>query len=222
MKKMNKLAIIALALPSLALAEGYYVEGAIGANFGDSVDGYGNIADFTGFESDTAPSFHLGTGYALNDNLRLGVRYSYRSSDFSDTQNGFSPMANGNIDTTANGDFKSHAILLEGAYSFDTGTAFSPFVKAGIGYARNSFEVGSLDVPAFNTSFPYGKNSTNNFAWSLGVGVDYALSEQTTLFAEYQYTDLGEVSTQNDAFGDHLGTDHYRTSEINVGLRINF
>lgn len=178
-----------------------------------------NISNW--FNNDKGNTFHLGAGYALTDNLRVGARYSYHSAD---TQVATTTPGTPFLLTT---DRHSHALMAEVAYDFINSSNFTPYVKAGLGVARNSYR--GVFGPFVGGGGPVAtmpKNTETDFAWRLGAGVNYRFNENLSVMAEYQYSDLGSVRTANGAQpggGDvfHTAGD-YRVSEINVGFRFDF
>lgn len=207
-------ALAAISTAAIAESNDIYIDVLGGINSGDDVSGYENNIKATWASSETKSggSFHLGTGFYLNDNIRLGTRYSYRGSKFEAVT-----LANAKVTNKA----RSHALLAEVAYDFTNTSGFTPYVKAGLGVARNSY---SAYMPAQNISFD--KKTKTSFAWAIGVGVGYKINKNISLLAEYQYSDLGKASTQDFLIGggntSHLGTNNHRISEVNLGLRVDF
>lgn len=235
-KKLATAAIIALALPSATLAEGFYGSAQAGysSQAEDSAPYGNNIAvdnDFPGaFDNDGSAVGAIGLGYRFNDNLRLEGRLGYRSSDFNDTHYGTG--ARNGEEYTLNGDISSTTFTIEGFYDFPNSTAFTPYVKAGIGVSRNKYsaKLGGAGVAAFDafdgTTDGYYDNyadgKSTEFSWNVGFGGSYEMSKTTTLFAEYQYAQFGNVQTGQDSFTDGFKVDDAAAHEVMMGLRINF
>lgn len=72
-------------------------------------------------------------------------------------------------------------------YDIDTGTKFTPYVGAGIGYAKVKTKA---SLPEFGIS---EKSDDNNLAWQVGAGVSYAMTENISFDVGYRYTDYGSV-----------------------------
>lgn len=86
-----------------------------------------------------------------------------------------------------------YSAMLNVYYDIDTGTKFTPYVGAGIGYAhlKNKTKVtGSTPAGALNLG---SSESENNFAWNVGAGVSYALNDKVSLDAGYRYSDYGNI-----------------------------
>lgn len=71
-------------------------------------------------------------------------------------------------------------------YDIDTGTKFTPYVGAGLGYAKVK---GSLSLSGVSESM-----DDNNFAWQVGAGASYALNSNVSLDAGYRYVDYGDFT----------------------------
>lgn len=235
-KKIAAVAMLALALPSTVLAEGLYGSAQIGysSQAQDSAPYGNNIAadaDFPGsFDADNSAVGAIGLGYRFNDNFRLEGRLGYRSSDFNDTHYGTG--ARNGAEYTLNGDISSTTFTIEGFYDFPNSTAFTPYVKAGIGVSRNKYsaKLGGAGVAAFDpydgTADGYYDNyadgKSTEFTWNVGFGGSYEVSKSTQIFAEYQYAQFGDVKTGQDSFTDGFKIDDAAAHEVMIGLRVNF
>ena len=82
----------------------------------------------------------------------------------------------------------SHATAiatLAGRLGFAAGNALL-FVKAGGAFTRDKYDSASFYLPAFTGSANRGR-----FGWTLGGGVEYALTRNLSWKAEYAYVDFG-------------------------------
>ena len=77
------------------------------------------------------------------------------------------------------------------AAGIDTG-AFSLYVQAGIGSARNE----TKSMKFTNATISGAKH--NDTAWQVGVGLGYALTKQWTIDVSYRFLDLGEARSSKD------------------------
>ncbi|MDO5536574.1 MAG: porin family protein [Desulfovibrionaceae bacterium] len=118
---------------------------------------------------------------------------------------------NGSSELTTN----STTLLLNGYYDFHNSTAFTPYVGAGIGFAFNYLGV---DIKHNGQSDSADDRSTN-FAWQVGAGVAYALTEDMSIDAAYRYLDLGY--TEVSSSGQSVGIRPYN-HEVTLGLRFGF
>lgn len=230
-----KLAFIPVALMMAlpASAQDYYGVGSIGVNYGDSVGGTGNLTGLADESREIGASFTLGLGYRLDSNLRIEGRVTYRDNDAETSATG---VVFGIPDQPfeRSGKLSSKEISVNVIYDFSAMGAWTPYVKGGIGYAQNKYS-GSLGgdlvagALAANgapfSEFTYAENSESGITWNIGLGAERAINDTTSLFAEYQYTNLGEVTSGLDNFGtpgDTYTDANYGVHEVNLGLRFAF
>ncbi|MGF1757218.1 porin family protein [Photobacterium sagamiensis] len=229
MKRKILLAALIVSTPTAFAAQddtqdpwdGFYATGAFGINYGDTVSGSNNIKDFTDYGNDYGESYQLGLGFRFDENFRIEGRVSHRNNDSDNTRMGFSPLAGMDVTGTVNGKLSSTSVTVDGFYDFANQTSFTPYLKAGVGVARNSYEA-TLFVSEFNAGFGYEEETSTEFVWNVGAGVSYELTKTVDLFAEYQLQSLGEVKTATDISGDAIGNDDYLVQEVNIGLRYLF
>ncbi len=121
-------------------------------------------------------------------------------------------------------------------YDIDTGTKLMPYINAGVGYAHLKTKAhtwGNCGAPANHYDFLF-KEEANNFAWNIGLGVSYALTDNLSVDLGYRYTDFGNIKsnpTINDSLGKVMGVDgpfiidgdmKFYMHEVNLGLRYAF
>lgn len=236
-KKTLTLSIaFALIAPSLAQAEGFYGTAQLGASqqINDSA-AYGNNiavdADFPAeFDAGDGTVGSIGVGYIINSQFRVEGRIGYRESSFNEQQ--FGTGARDGEEYILNGEIESYTYTIEGFYDFANSTAFTPYLKAGLGIADNSYsaKLGGAGVAAFDAFDgaadgyydAYADDDSTEFSWNLGFGVNYELTESASIYGEYQYASLGDVMTGQDSFTDGFMIDGLSTNELSIGVRVNF
>lgn len=129
-------------------------------------------------------------------------------------------------------DQSSTAVMLEPKLIY-TAYAWQPYVTAGIGDASNQMgnyteAASSSGVP---TATPFSGNTTNNFAYSVGAGIQHKLiitdnPDQFTIGLEYRYMNwgslqLGPISSDNSS-GQGINFGKLKTSLIGVNVIWNF
>ena len=82
---------------------------------------------------------------------------------------------------------ESQSLMLNAYYDIDTGTKFTPYVGAGIGYSKLK---ASYTLTAENATL---SESDYQFTWPAGVGVAYAVNDNLSLDLGYRYVDMGNV-----------------------------
>ena len=226
---------LAMSVASVSHAQGMY--GSIMAGASDQANDsepYGNNvaldADFPQkFDGGDGKVGALGLGYAFNNKLRIEARIGGHRSKFNDRKIGTGERAG--EEYILNGDVKSTTLTVEGFYDIPTGSAFSPYLKAGIGASRNTYSarLGGAGVAAFDEfdgvvdGFydAYADQTSTEFSWNVGVGASYKLSNSVNLFGEYQYASFGNADTGQDSFTDGFKIDS-EAHEVMIGIRVGF
>ena len=121
-------------------------------------------------------------------------------------------------DETFKNKIQAQTLMLNAYYDIDTGTKLTPYVGAGIGYAK-------LEAKDEYWNLEYGKSiDKNNFAWQIGVGAAYNLTNNVSLDAGYRYIDYGNLSSSEiDDWGGHEKAKVDLTAnEFYIGARYMF
>ncbi len=193
---------ILLAAPAMAQSEGFYV----GAGVGTSIvsDGDFNtpaVSQKGEFDWDWAG---LGTlGYAFGSGFRMEGELSHRTSDVD-------KIAGAN----ATGDADASSLFVNMLYDIPTGTAFKPYLGAGIGAVR-------VDYDGVATVAGSSLNDDDTVLGMQGIlGLGYAVTSQLDLFGQYNImrTQDPEMRLAN---GTSVSSD-YMSHAFFVGLRYSF
>lgn len=115
-------------------------------------------------------------------------------------------------------------LFVNGYWDINTGSAFTPYVTAGLGMARLSSD-GALYGEIANGGWQFGDSTVNNFAWNVGLGLSYAFTGQFSVDAGYRYASLGSAS--NPAEANAMGANSIDGSDLgmhqfSLGLRYMF
>jgi opacity protein-like surface antigen len=148
--------------------------------------------------------FDFGVGYQFNQWLRGDVTLEYRGGGHFQslyTLNDPTPP------TTQYADFyradTSSLVGLINAY-VDMGTWYgvTPFVGAGVGFARNTLSGFTDQGFGYYQGNPLGAaggyfsdGTSNNFAWALMTGLDFNVTPNLKLELGYRYLDYGKITT---------------------------
>lgn len=230
------LTTLALTLLSATAGEnGPYVSGIIGfSTQTEEVSAFGeNIAvDPTfpdAFDGGDGLAGGVGLGYRY-DNFRIEGRVGTRNHEFDEGKIGTGERAGERFIT--DGELQSTTFTLEGFYDFDMGSAFTPYLKAGIGYSDNDYETklggdGVAGFDAFDGNVDgfydaYADGSDDEFIWLVGLGVTLPVANSVSLFGEYQYISLGSVMTGADSFTDGFEIEDAAAHEVFAGVRYDF
>ena len=106
---------------------------------------------------------------------------------------------------------ENNSVMLNAYYDIDTGSKFTPYIGGGIGVAKLKGKV------SYDEETDSVKN--DSFAWQLGAGVSYAMTDNLSLDAGYRYVDYGDVTIKED-WGkvEFDSTSH----ELHIGARYTF
>lgn len=193
-------------------------------------------------KSDTIGGFRIGYGLifpAFDGSLRGEIEYGYNSK--ASLNSGFQHLhagankngkpVNNQTDVDYSSSIKSQFLMANAYYDFNTGTAFTPYVGAGIGYGRLKT---NNDVTVMGNRLSISETS-NNFIWNVGVGVAFAIDSNLAIDAGYRFTDYGSVKkdhrskiifpgkTEPSKYPQHIGTkSKVRSNEFNLGIRYTF
>jgi opacity protein-like surface antigen len=104
-------------------------------------------------------------------------------------------------------------------YDIPLGMAFTPYVGLGIGMANVDYRTNTdlaLDL------LPAGASNSDdqwNFAWNIGAGVAYTITQNLDIDFNYRYVDVGEGEVKVGGF--RSDSDIY-LHEFLLGLRLTF
>ena len=180
-------------------AEGLYVSGNIGFAMASDSD----ITDSTEpvtltMEYDTGWALGGALGYDFN-RFRVEGEISYQTNDID-------KVGAMGVSLAASGDVSSLAFLINGYFDFVNDSAFTPYITAGLGYAQ-------IDLNDFNVAGSGESDYSDDdsvFAYQVGLGVGYAVTEKVTIDVKYRYfatedlefdTTEVEVASHNFLFG---------------------
>ncbi|WP_234050908.1 MULTISPECIES: outer membrane protein [unclassified Xanthobacter] len=183
----TKYPVKAIAAPVFSWT-GFY----IGANFGYGGDkysydyytggplvyGYAGSADAN--SSGWFVGGQLGYNYQFANNVVVGLETDLQWANISGQVAGVS-LGGSNWIAGSNTDYFG-TIRARLGYAFDR---FLPYITGGAAYGnvQNTLTQGAY--------FPQVSNSSTNWGWTIGAGVEYAITNNWTLKTEYLYVDLG-------------------------------
>ena len=101
------------------------------------------------------------------------------------------------------GDITALAFLVNGYYDFTNKSRFTPYISGGVGLAK--IEINDEDESLDDTVFAY----------QIGAGVGYAVSEKVTIDIKYRY-----FATSDPKFEEVGG--EFASHNFLLGVRVNF
>ena len=199
---MNKnLLIIFVCVPALFFsatvhsAEGLYISGNLGFAMASDSD----LTDSTvpgvtvKTEFDTGLAFAAALGYDFN-RFRVEGEISYQTNDVD-------KIGALGVFFDATGDATALSFLINGYFDFVNSSAFTPYISAGLGYAQVEFN----DLNISGSGFPGSSDDDSVFAYQIGIGVGYAVTEKVTIDVKYRYfgTEDSEYDTTEGEFASN-------------------
>jgi opacity protein-like surface antigen len=130
---------------------------------------------------------------------------------------GFTTLLTSTLTGTASfasnsGSVRTFTLMANAWYDIDMGSNFTPYVGGGVGYADNEVKHGLV----FN-------GSSGDFAWQLGAGVNYKISDGTSIGLGYRYLDAGDVTLlMAPRLGGPVPSQTYDITSHSVLVNVNF
>lgn len=124
---------------------------------------------------------------------------------------------NGTLSSTVtaaspSGELRTFTLMANAWYDFDMGNDFTPYIGGGVGYADNELKHGLL-----------ANGSSGDFAWQLGAGVNYKISDGMSVGVGYRYLDAGEIELlMSPRLGGPVPTQTYEVTNHSVLVNLNF
>jgi len=246
MKKLLLPFSVAAALCSVSLAaqadKNFYVTGYAGWYFGEDVTVFGtNLRvnpDFPNdYEGDDGAAIGAGVGYVFSPNWRVQLMYSARSLEgggINTGNSGFAPGAPYQYELDSEHD--TDTIMVEAIYDMKINSELRPYIKLGVGTTSSDSTTRMLSTndPLFTTFlgptgllgadgwYHFPDRSSNEFTWSLGLGLRYALTHNLDIGVEYQHLDMGEIRTGFDQVNDAYGFEDAAIDELDLVVTYSF
>jgi len=250
--------LVLLAMPagmaSATGAEGLYVapKFVFGFTQMNGMRGSGTLAEDSlgtlswsesmGNKNDSAWGGALAIGYDFYRQNRIPVRAELEYAIFSEASGKRS--WSGVIEEAGDVDFalrakqklQAQTLFVNAYYDFRNDTPFTPWVGAGLGMAFISSKGnlnGWLDDDSNTFSESLGSKRTTNFAWNIGTGVAYAVTENVALDLGYRFVGLGKAETKTRSMEMEIGgydismsarakTKNVYMHQVMLGLRFTF
>ena len=205
----------AVFVPGIALAQqtGFYVSASGGGAFTMDADNEGGgIGIESGF--DTGFSVAGAIGYAFANGIRVEAEVGYRGADV-DTLTITNDGGLGLIGLSgdAEGDVRVLSGMANAWYDFAVDFPVTPYAGGGIGFAN-------VDAEARFAGVSIVDDDDTVFAYQIGTGAAYALTETVSIFAGYRF-----FGTTDPSLTAADGTDfdsEYRTHIVEGGVRLRF
>jgi opacity protein-like surface antigen len=175
-------------------------------------------------ESDATNSIlgQAGIGYRFSPEFRSDFTLGYRTQGVDYDSAGGGGLVKGETD------IRTVTAMVNAYYDVGTFSGFTPYLGAGLGWARHWSE-DIEHTSAAGLSGTEKSNGDSTFAWAVGAGVSYAIEQGWAIDMGYRFTDLGKP-TIGKGWTDSAGTnyggstldEHMRSHDLTVGLRYDF
>ena len=181
-----------------------------------------------GSKTDDTFGGSLAIGYDFDKKFGVPIRAELEYAAFSEAEAKRS-FTSDDEHITMKQKFNIQTLFVNAYWDIDTGTQFTPYVGAGIGmgFIKTKGSERGYDVTDPDDSWNFGTGSKNvtNFAWNVGAGLGYDITENWTVDAGYRFVGLGSVKTKtySDDEGTMKGkTDNLYQHQFAVGIRYTF
>lgn len=240
MKKIIAVSLLSL-ISSMAMASnsGFYVSGKMGTSIVKLSDQKWSDEDDTiGGGSKTKGVFGGGIalGYDLYDATSLPLRteldITLRGKASSKHNLGTDSWDNGNgsyyyESEDGKNDITLNTFMINTYYDFKNQTNFTPYVSVGLGLASIKHKAQYIYTETNSGGSEYdefSKSKTNsNFAWSLGLGSQYAINDNLSLDLSYRFLDAGKSEVSYNDDGNTIKSKvKVRSNDIMLGVLYRF
>lgn len=186
----------AIADAGMNNADSFYVK--VGAGFAS-----GKSIKFTGNEVavkdkkhkvGSGVSIHAGAGYKFNENLRADLVFNYRPNNKVKLHNDTKAVYHRDLKASSMG------VTANLYYDVMTFNGFTPYVTAGVGFAKNKIakinhDNGLTETNKVVTSLK--SKGQGQLTWNAGVGFTVNITEDSKIDAGYRFVGLGKFKVED-------------------------
>lgn len=200
------IALVTAFAPAAMADDGFYVSAGVGPNFVPklTLKDTNSSVDGARITSDTGIGITAAGGYAFGP-VRVEGELGWRN-------NGLDKVGG----SSASGELEPWSFFTNGYYDINTGTAFTPYVGAGVGVAYFDGNISAGGTPISDMG-------RAGFAYQGIAGVAYKIDEAVSLKAEYRYMATEQIEIPNSAaLGGGHGNINYQANSVLVGFIYHF
>jgi len=169
----------------------------------------------------------LAVGYDFYSQLKFPVRLELEYGGLGDVE-GSKSKSEGNLQWKGKATLGVRTLFVNAYFDWHNASAFTPYASFGLG--TSFLDAKSKDADTWNGTttyhYDYGKKTTANTAWNIGLGGALRLSDTVALDLGYRYADLGEARTKTDPSlwgrGEYYKAKKVETHQILLGARFTF
>lgn len=152
---------------------------------------------------------YTGYNHQLANNIVVGIDADIAWSGIDGFGQAFlfgAPVPGGGVDYKLNW---TGAVRAKLGYAVDR---FLPYIAGGVAFA-------GADATVFAGGTPVQEYSDTLVGWTVGVGVEYAFTDNLLARAEYRYTDYGDLDFTEAGTSGRFG---FKTNDVRVGVAYKF
>lgn len=163
-----------------------------------------------------------GYNHQLPGNVVLGVEADVSFGDLEDDSLDLTQIGNDLVPTEAEARIDSFgSVRLRAGYAIDR---VLPYVTAGLGWASQEVDYFQDYLPSLPGQFVNNLHETRTYlGWTVGAGIEAAVTENFTARIEYLYADLGSKEYAGNVFGiDYAERIDLEIQTVRLGLNYKF
>ncbi len=193
--------VLTAPLNAVAAENSFYLKGNIGLGMAMDTDinNMPNAAGTTKMTYDTGIVGSLAAGYDFANPMRMEVEFIRQKNDLDRIS------YDSALGTFDEGDLTTKSFMLNGFYDIKTGSPWTPFIGAGIGWSKID-----LDTPGIDIS-----DNDDVFTYQFIGGVAYTFNEQWSLDAQYRFIGTSDATIDGADFD-------FNSNNLMLGLRYSF
>lgn len=232
-KTLASLLLASTLLPLSAFAQGVYVAprlgyGTLHGTFKEIEPGYQDYK--IGSQSKGSAILGVAAGYDFKKQFSLPIRAELEYAWLGDSSKNHTQTVSdwwGDATAKYKATLGGSTLFANTYFDFHNTSAVTPYVSVGLGYSfltakgKATYTGTFLGVPGTET-LTYGKKTSNNFAWNLGVGAAWKVTDSVALELGYRYANLGKAKTGYDEDGAWWKTNNVTTHQFLFGGRFSF
>lgn len=178
-----------------------------------------------GNKTDSTFGASVAAGYDFSKQFNLPVRAELEFAGFTEAEAKRS-FRDGGDHHKLKQTFNIKTLFVNAYWDIETGTQFTPYVGGGLGLGFVDTKLKYSGEDAYSTwGASTGSRSVTNFAWNVGIGLGYDITENWVLDAGYRFVGLGSVKTKSyDLAGMkiHGKANNLFQHQFSVGVRYVF
>ena len=131
---------------------------------------------------------------------------------------------NRDLDPAGTVDYESNvetiAVLFNTILDWRNSSSFTPYIGISLGWARHTNDTNRVIIPT--QARQNLEESTNEIAYGVMLGMDWAITEDWSAGLAYRYIRLGQVETGTFAGGDSIEVETYDSHDILLNVNYTF